>query len=238
MVSFNEFMIVPSSAAIQQQISVLLVDDDARFRQGLQALLQFYSSTNAQEFTIIGEAVSSQQAVQCAAERHPRLILLDMELAAGDGIAALTELAKLEPRSQILVLSGHAEDEWVFRAMRAGANGYVVKANLATQLFSAIATVLSDQIYLSPELATRFFQTFRFYAGQVLETKAKLHLTEREQEVLHWLVQGASNEEIAAQLFISIATVKAHLTAIFSKLGVSSRTQAIIRALKMGLVGY
>ncbi|MCU0553031.1 MAG: response regulator transcription factor [Leptolyngbya sp. Prado105] len=225
------------STTVQQQVSVLLVDDDARFRQGLQTLLQFYNTTNDQRFTVIGEAASVEQAVHLAAEQHPMLILLDMELATGDGIAALTELLKLEQRSQILVLSGHQEDEWVFRAMRAGANGYVVKDDLATQLFKAMETVLSNQIYLSPELATRFFQTFRFYNGQVSEAKSKLHLTEREQEVLHWLVQGASNEEIAAHLFISVATVKAHLTAIFSKLGVASRTQAIIKTLKMGLVG-
>lgn len=226
---------VPSAPA-QQQISVLLVDDDARFRQGLQTLLQFYSTNCDQRFAVIAEAASSEQAVALAQQQHPMLILLDMELASGDGITTLTELAKLEPRSKILVVSGHQEEEWVFRAMRAGANGYVVKTEIATELFTAITTVLKEQIYLSPELATRFFQMFRFYNGQALDTKTKLHLTDREQEVLHWLVQGASNEDIATRLYISVATVKAHLTAVFHKLGVTSRTQAIIRALKMGLV--
>lgn len=225
-----------STASAQRQISVLLVDDDAKFRQGLQTLLQFYSTTQDRQFTIVGEATSSDQAVQLTEQQRPILILLDMELANGDGITALNELAKLEHRSKILVVSGHQEEEWVFRAMRAGANGYVVKTELATELFSATATVLNDQVYLSPDLATRFFQTFRFYNGQALDAKAKLNLTDREQEVLHWLVQGASNEEIANRLYISIATVKAHLTAIFHKLGVTSRTQAIIRALKLGLV--
>ena len=225
-----------SSATSQQQISVLLVDDDAKFRQGLQTLLQFYGNAREQRFTIVGEAVSTDQAVQLAEQQHPMLILLDMELATGDGIATLTELTKLRCQSKILVLSGHQEEEWIFRAMRSGANGYVVKDDLATELFTAITTVLNDQVYLSPELATRFFQMFRFYTGQALEVRAKLHLTDREQEVLHWLVQGASNDEIATQLYISVATVKAHLTAIFNKLEVTSRTQAIIRALKMGLV--
>ncbi|MBD1841875.1 response regulator transcription factor [Cyanobacteria bacterium FACHB-63] len=225
------------------QVPVLLVDDDSKFRQGLQTLLQFYSSHRAasgtsetRTFTVVAEATSSEQAVQLATEQHPSLILLDMELAHGDGISTLTELSKLEHRSKILVVSGHQEEEWVFRAMQAGANGYVVKDELATELFSAITTVLNDQIYLSPALATRFFQMFWFYSGKVLENKAKLHLTDREQEVLYWLVQGASNDEIASRLYISIATVKAHLTAIFHKLEVTSRTQAIIRALKMGLV--
>ncbi|MER3434850.1 MAG: DNA-binding response regulator [Leptolyngbya sp. ERB_1_1] len=224
-----------SSAPTQQHISVLLVDDDSKFRQGLQTLLQFYSTHRDRRFTVIGEAASAAQAIQTAEQRHPMLILLDMELASGDGIAALAELTKLEYRSKILVLSGHQEEEWIFRAMRAGANGYVVKDELATELFTAITTVLNDQIYLSPELATRFFQMFRFYNGQAADAKVKLHLTDREQEVLHCLVQGASNEEIATQLYISVATVKAHLTAVFHKLGVTSRTQAIIRALKMGL---
>ncbi|BAU09767.1 two-component LuxR family transcriptional regulator [Leptolyngbya sp. NIES-3755] len=225
-----------STAPAQGQISVLLVDDDAKFRQGLQTLLQFYSTTQDRRFTVIGEAASSDQAIQLAQQQHPMLILLDMELTNGDGIGTLNELAKLEHRSKILVVSGHQEEEWVFRAMRAGANGYVVKTELATELFNATTTVLKDQVYLSPDLATRFFQMFRFYNGQALDAKAKLHLTDREQEVLHWLVQGASNEEIATRLYISVATVKAHLTAIFHKLGVTSRTQAIIRALKMGLV--
>lgn len=226
---------IPTAPA-QQQISVLLVDDDAKFRHGLQTLLQFYSTTHDRQFAVIGEAASSDQAVHLAQQQHPMLILLDMELANGDGITTLNELAKLEHRSKILVVSGHQEEEWVFRAMRAGANGYVVKTELATELFNATTTVLNDQVYLSPDLATRFFQMFRFYNGQTLDAKAKLHLTDREQEVLHWLVQGASNEAIATRLYISVATVKAHLTAIFHKLGVTSRTQAIIRALKMGLV--
>ena len=225
-----------SGAASQQHVSVLLVDDDARFRQGLQTLLQFYSTNSHIKFDIVGEAASSDQAVRLVSEQHPMLVLLDMELSTGDGIATLTELSKLECKFKALVLSGHRENEWVFRAMRAGACGYVVKDELATQLFNAITTVLNHQVYLSPETTTGFFQMFRFYAGQVLEARSQFHLTDREQEVLHWLVQGASNEDIATRLYISVATVKAHLTAIFNKLGVTSRTQAIIRALKMGLV--
>ena len=124
----------------------------------------------------------------------------------------------------------------MFRAMQAGANGYVLKDCIATQLCEAISTVLKNEIYLAPELATSFFRMFHFYTGRSLQASRNLHLTEREQEVLHWLVQGASNEDIAKHLYITVATVKAHLTAIFEKLGVNSRTQAIIKALKLGLV--
>jgi DNA-binding NarL/FixJ family response regulator len=103
-------------------------------------------------------------------------------------------------------------------------------------LCTAISTVLDGQVYLSPEVATGFFHLFHFYAGRSLTASHKLNLTEREQEVLRWLVQGVSNEEIANHLYVTVATVKAHLTAIFNKLGVNSRTQAIIKALKLGLV--
>jgi DNA-binding NarL/FixJ family response regulator len=120
--------------------------------------------------------------------------------------------------------------------MQAGASGYVFKDRIATQLCDAIATILNDEVYLSPEVATHFFRLFHFYAGRSLQAKHTIHLTEREQEVLHWLVQGASNEEIAQHLYITVATVKAHLTAIFEKLKVTSRSQAIVKALKLGLV--
>ncbi|MGI0485210.1 response regulator [Pantanalinema rosaneae CENA516] len=220
----------------QQMVSVLLVDDEPRFRQGLQTLLNFYNTNDVFKFNVVGEAASAEQALKLAEEQHPTLILLDMELAAQDGIAVLMGLSQISYKGKVLVLSGHREDEWVFRAMQAGANGYVFKDQLATQLCNAINTVMNGQVYLSPEVATGFFHLFHFYSGRSLEAKHKLHLTDREQEVLDWLVQGVSNEEIANHLFVTVATVKAHLTAIFTKLGVTSRTQAIIKALKLGLV--
>lgn len=219
-----------------QTVSVLLVDDEPRFRQGLKTLLDFYSSSRCLNLTVVGEAATVEQALKLAAEQHPTLLLLDLELSGGDGIQVLVKLSELAVRGRTLVLSGHREDEWIFRAMQAGAAGYVVKDQLATELCEAITTVIRGDVYLSPELATRFFRLFHFYAGRTAQACKEIHLTDREQEVLHWLVQGASNEEISARLYITVATVKAHLTAIFEKLSVSSRTQAIVKALKLGLV--
>lgn len=217
-------------------ISTLLVDDEPKFRQGLHALLDFYSTNAHLKFVIIGEAASAEQAINLAIEQHPALILLDLELSSQDGIAVLNELQKRAYNCKVLVLSGHKEDEQVFRAMQAGAVGYVVKEELALQLYTAIQIVLNDQIYLSSELMSEFFHFFHFYARRPRQTKYPIQLTEREEEVLYRLVQGDSNEEIAIQLHITVATVKAHLTGIFSKLSVTSRTQAIIKALKLGLV--
>lgn len=219
-----------------QPISILLVDDEQRFRKGLQTLLDFYNNNGAFRFNIVGETASADQALKLAVEQHPALILLDLEIPPSDGISVLHSLAEFSYKGKVLVLSAHREDEWVFRAMQAGANGYVFKDRIASHLCEAIATVMNDEIYLSPEVATHFFRLFHFYAGRSLQACQSVNLTEREREVLHWLVQGASNEEIARHLYITIATVKAHLTAIFEKLKVSSRTQAIVKALKLGLV--
>lgn len=219
----------------QHHISIVLVDDEPRFRQGLRTLFSFYQTSGSANFDVVGEAASVDQALQLIALQHPQLVLMDLELPANDGIYLLQQLRGQGFQGKVLVVSGHHEDEWVFRAMQMGANGYVFKQHLSAQLFDAIHTVLDGHVYLSAEVATSFFRLFHFYGGRSLETAQNFHLTEREQEVLHWLVQGASNEEIAAHLFITVATVKAHLTAIFQKLSVSSRTQAIIRALKLGL---
>ncbi|NJK99532.1 MAG: response regulator transcription factor [Spirulinaceae cyanobacterium SM2_1_0] len=223
-------------------ISVLLVDDCPQFRQGLRTLLGFYSDSAPQPFQIVGEAATREQALGLALEQHPQLILLDMELCqrSDDGINTLTQLKAQSYTGKSLVLSGHRDEQLIFRAMQAGALGYVLKDRLAAQLPEAIATVLDNQVYLAPEVATSFFRLFHFYAGRSLvttsRTQSDIQLTEREQEVLNLLVEGKSNVQIAEQLYVTVATVKAHLTSIFEKLGVKSRTQTIVKALKLGLV--
>jgi DNA-binding NarL/FixJ family response regulator len=219
-----------------EKISVLLVDDEQRFRQGLRTLLNFYSVNDSLSLEVVGEAASQDEALKLAAQLSPNLILLDLELAGGNGITTLIKLKEISFAGKILVLSGHQEDNWIFKAMQAGATGYVFKTRLATQLCEAINTVFKSEVYLPAEVASGFFRCFQATSDSHLQTRRGLHLTEREQEVLNWLTQGASNEEIAKHLYVTVATVKAHLTSIFEKLRVTSRTQAIVAALKLGLV--
>ncbi|YAF95393.1 MAG: response regulator [Nodularia sp. CChRGM 3473] len=223
--------------AKKEPISILLVDDEPHFRQGIRTLLNFYNNSSSVGLDVVGEAASVEQALKLTTEQHPALILLDLELPPEDGITALLRLGELSYNGKVLILSAHQQDDWVFRAMQAGAWGYVFKDQLATQLCEAITTVINNKVYLPAEVATAFFRLFHYYTGHSLVAAGtSIHLTEREREVLNWLVQGASNEQIAGHLFITVATVKAHLTAIFEKLSVTSRTQAIVKALKLGLV--
>lgn len=217
-------------------LSILLVDDDRRFRAGLRMLLDFYREQGG-NYTVIGEASSQETAISQAAQRHPDLMLLDLELDNGDGMAVLRQLQERQETIKALVLSGHQEDHWIYRAMQAGAVGYVFKAQLSRQLWDAINTVMHGEVYLPAEAATGFFRQFQAASSAVPAAGAQTyHLSNREAEVLLWLVRGASNEAIAKQMYISVATVKAHLTSIFEKLQVTSRTQAIVTALKLGLI--
>jgi DNA-binding NarL/FixJ family response regulator len=219
---------------MNQKLSVLIVDDDDRFRQGIVTFLSFLRDDGSIE--IVGEANNADRALKLAKQHQPDLILLDLELAGSDGITALIDLKDISYDGKVLVLSGHQEDEWIFRAMQAGAAGYVFKSRVANQLGDAIDIVLRSEIYLPTEVASRFFRLFQTQADASLRNCHKLHLTEREREVLYWLNQGASNALIAKQLYVTVATVKAHLTSVFEKLEVTSRTQAIIAAVNLGLL--
>lgn len=217
-------------------LSVLLVDDDRHFRAGIRTLL---SRSQIQDLAInaIGEADCPALALSLAKRHTPDLILIDMELIGGDGLCLLQQIQDSNVSSKTLVISGHQEDCWIYQAMQSGADGYVFKSQVAQQLLDAIASIMQDQIYLPPEVATGFFRRFqKTQASLPAQLGQPCNLSERESDVLYWLVQGASNDEVAKQLYISVATVKAHLTNIFLKLQVTSRTQAIVAAIKMNLV--
>lgn len=217
-------------------LSMLLVDDDRHFRAGIRTFLSF-SQIQDRAIKVIGEANCPAQALSLTKQHTPDLILIDMELIEGDGLSLLQQLRDSNASSKTLVLSGHQEDYWIYQAMQSGADGYVFKGQVSQQLLDAIATIMQNQIYLPPEVATSFFRKFqKTQASLPSQIGQPCNLSERESDVLYWLVQGASNDEIGKQLYISVATVKTHLTNIFLKLQVTSRTQAIVAAIKMNLV--
>ena len=221
---------------MDQLLPVLLVDEDQDFRQELHILLNFYSNNGQLPIEIVAEAASVEQAINFVTQKQPALILLDLGLTLDNGIATLIRLKEIGFIGKVLILSDHQEDDAIFRAMQAGAAGYIFKNRLVTQLCEAIATALKSEIYLPTEVASGFFRRFWADSEAFVLTRQKLQITEREQEILHWLLQGDSNEEIAKRLYITVATVKAHLTSIFKKLRVTSRTQAVVTAFKFGLI--
>ncbi|PSB30000.1 response regulator [Chlorogloea sp. CCALA 695] len=220
----------------QTKLSILLVDDDRQFRSGIRTFLSC-SQIQDRAINVIGEADCPALALSLAEQNTPDLILIDMELIGGDGLSLLQQLQNSNTSSKTLVVSGHQEDYWIYQAMQSGADGYVFKSQVSQQLLDAIASIVQDQIYLPPEVATGFFRRFqKTQASLPSQIGQPCKLSERESDVLYWLVQGASNDEVAKQLYISVATVKAHLTNVFLKLQVTSRTQAIVAAIKMNLV--
>lgn len=219
-------------------ISVMLVGDNLLLQSSLQSLLNFYNLSSLCKFNVVGEAICGKQAIKLAQKKPPFLILLDLDLSQGqeEAIATLIELSQLPKNPKILVLSEQREDSYIFRVMQAGAFGYLLKEHISAQLHAAITTVSNGQIYLGPEMVTKFFRMFHFHEGRSFPESNPYNLTNREQEVLKLLVEGACNQTIAKDLCVTVATVKAHLTAIFEKLEVDSRSKAIVKALKLGLV--
>ncbi len=228
---------VPSASTVSHLcISTLVVDDCPEFRRSLKHLLDLSTSTHGMQFQIVGQAMSLQQTMDLATQYSPTLILLDLELGDDSGIDVLQWLRSRNRQNRILVLSEQRDGDSVFKAMQAGAKGYLFKHQISTHLLEAVQVILQDQIYLPPDVATQFFQVFQSDNRRKASDVPPIHLTERERDVLYWLVQGASNEVIAKKLYITVGTVKAYLTIIFEKLNVNSRTQAALQALKLGVI--
>ena len=229
---------IPDPTPVKELCSIVLADGNREFRRGLRSLLEFYSNHGTADYVVVGEAVSSDQILQVSTTHHPSVAILDVQLDQSwtrtmDGIRLLQQLDR--PPS-ILLLADEIEPDYLFSGMQAGAAGFMTKDHVATELLTAIHTIKSGHVYLNPDMVNTFFYLFQSHAKQSIEKCQRLRLSKREQELLKLLARGKSNDAIANELFISVATVKSHFTSIFEKLGVKSRTQAIIRALRLGLV--
>jgi two-component system NarL family response regulator len=203
-----------------QPIRILIVEDHHVVRQGLVALIK-----TVEDMQMIGEACDGKQAVDLFRQHQPDVTIMDLRLPNMTGVEAITEIRRNFPLARIIVLTTYDGDEDIYRALQAGARGYLLKDMSGDDLMEAIRTVHAGRSRIPPAVAQR-----------LADRLGGPDLTARELEVLQLIVAGKSNKEIGRDLFISEATVKTHINSVLSKLGVSDRTQAATTALQRGIV--
>ncbi len=222
-----------TDSATGQRIRVMVVDDQELVRAGFCALLG-----SDDELTLVGQAANGREAVELAPAARPDVVLMDIRMPSMDGIEATRRLLTADGhRPAVLVLTTFDLDEYVHDALRAGASGFLLKDTPPAQLIDAVKVVAGGDALLSPSVTRRLIADFTKHAPSPSETTDEVQrLTEREREVLVLVARGRSNPEIAGDLYISQATVKTHVSRVFSKLHLVSRAQAVTFAYESGLV--
>jgi DNA-binding NarL/FixJ family response regulator len=210
-------------------IRVLIADDHPHFRDGLRALL-----ISAPDLEVVGEAGDGEQAISLAAKLQPDVILMDLNMPGVGGIEATRRILRTSPHIAILVISMFEDDDSVFTALQAGARGYILKGALKAEILRSIRAVASGEAIFGPSIAKRLIQYFATPRPSA-PPDAFPELTDREHEILALIARHDTNPEIAKRLYLSPKTVRNHVSNIFTKLQVSDRAQAIIRAREAGL---
>ncbi len=210
-------------------IRVLVVDDHPIVRQGLRGYLEAFSG-----ITIAGEAGDASEALALALRLQPDVIVVDLIMPGSDGIEFISALRARGCQAAVVVLTGFADEARLLRALQLGVQGYVLKDAEPFELVQAIRSAVAGKVYLHPSVAQKVAQ---MVVGQSRNDgkMAMVELTPRERQILVCIAQGMKNKEIAAQLYLSEATVKSHVSSILSKLGVSDRVQAALWAVRQGI---
>jgi len=216
---------------MSESLRILVADDSADFREGIAALL---ASVDGLE--LVGEAVDGQQAVERALHLQPDVVLMDLHMSGRNGIEATRDIVSAAPHIAVLVLTMHEDDDSVFSAVRAGARGYLVKGARQAELLRALRTVADGGAVFGPAIARRMIGFFEAAASAASATPFP-DLTMREREILDLVARGWSNQQIAAQLDLSIKTVRNHVSSVFTKIQVVDRAQAIVKAREAGIGG-
>src|SRR5215208_2260453 len=214
---------------MENSVRVLIAEDHPLFREGMRGRLE-----RVADITVVGEAASGEEAVELAGNLEPDVILMDIKMPGLDGIEATREILRSSPRGVgLLMLTMFEDDDSLFAAMRAGAKGYLLKDSGGEGVVHAIRAVASGEAVFGPGVAERMIGFFS--APRAAPQRAFPELTEREEEVLSLVAQGKGNQEIARQLFVSLKTVRNHVSNILLKLQVADRAQAVIRARDAGM---
>jgi DNA-binding NarL/FixJ family response regulator len=213
-------------------IRVVIADDQALLRGGFRMILE-----SQKDIEVVGEAADGREALEQARALEPDVVLMDIRMPELDGLEATRQLVRADDAPRVLILTTFDLDEYVYEAMKAGASGFLLKEVRPEQLADAVRVVAAGETLVSPAITRRLVEEFvRRRPPGSGTPPAVSELTERELQVLKLVAQGLSNGEIAAELFLSEATVKTHVTHVLAKLGLRDRVQAVVLAYESGLV--
>ena len=211
-------------------IRLLLADDHRMLREGLRR------SMTEEGFDVVGEAENGEDAVRMAEELEPDVILMDVSMPEMDGVEATRLIRATDSATRVIMLTMHADADVLADAIRAGASGYLVKDCSTEEVASAVRMAANGDTALSPQLAATMLDEVRRLETPPPATEEDRLITKREEEVLQLIADGCSTPEVASQLYISQKTVKNHLASIYQKLDARDRTQAVLQAVRMGIV--
>ena len=212
-----------------EKVRILLAEDHKVVREGTRRLLESQA-----DFEVVGEASDGIEAVELAKKLRPAIIIMDVSMPRLNGIEATKQVKAIYPNTAILVLTGYDDDEYVFALLEAGAAGYLLKESSGDELIDAIRQVMTGEPVLHPRIMKKVLNRLRSPVEEHAVQKPGDVLSDREMEVLRLAAKGMSNMEIADSLTLSVRTVQTHLRSIFNKLGVGSRSEAIVYGLKKG----
>jgi DNA-binding NarL/FixJ family response regulator len=211
-------------------IKVIICDDQEIVCQGLRTIL-----TSDDQIDVIGIAHNGYEVLQLVEKQPPDLVLMDLKMPGMNGIQATQQINQSYPGVRILVLTTYDDDEWLFDAIRAGASGYLLKDTPATELLNAIKGTASGDNFLDPAVAGKILKNISQQRFPTVQS-SHIQLSERENDILQLMARGLTNADIARELYLTEGTVRNYTSNIFSKLSVNDRTQAVIAALRYGLV--
>ena len=216
---------------MKPKTKILIADDHPLLRE---ALCQVFS--NQKDMEIVGQAGNGEEAIDLASQLKPDIVVMDIMMPKFDGLEASRQIKKIAPNTAILILTAYDDDNYVLGLLEAGATGYLMKSAKGQDLVEAVRAVRAGESVLHPKIIEKLLKQAMAKPAETVELKIKDLLSDREMEMLKLLATGISNKEIAEKLCLSLRTVKAHMSNIFTKMNVASRSEALVEALRKGLL--